>query len=138
MRRFEIGPLIVVLGSLLLLVSLFLYWYGDETAWSAFEVADVLLAGLAIAALLAALGEIAEHIPVLDRRWLPGLVLAAALLVIAELLSPPPVVGGADPQEGAWLAFGAVLAMLVGAVLSVARVSFSLAIEGRAPRQRVA
>ena len=138
MRRFDIGPLVVALGSLVLLVSLFLYWYADETAWDVFEVADVLLAGLAVAALLAALGEIAEEIGVLDRRWLPGLVLAATLLVIAELLSPPPVVGGADPQEGAWLAFAAALVMLLGTVLSLGRVSFSFAIEGREPRHRVA
>ena|SRR5215217_5971378 len=138
MRRFEIGPLIVAVGGLVLLVSLFLDWFAGETAWGVFEVADVLLAGLALAAVVTAAGQIADDAALLDRRWLPGLVLAAALLVIAELLSPPPVVGGADPQEGAWLAFAAVLAMLVGTVLTLGRVSFSFAIEGRAPRQRVA
>ena len=135
MRRFEIGPLIVAVGSLVLLVSLFMDWYAGESAWGAFEVADVLLAGLAIAALVAALGQIAEEIAVLDRGWLLPVVLAAALLVIAELLSPPPVVGGADPQEGAWLAFAAALVMLLGTVLSLGRVSFSFAIEGREPRR---
>jgi len=135
MRRFEIGPLIVAVGSLVLLVSLFMDWYAGESAWGVFEVADVLLAALAIAALVAALGQIAEEIAVLDRGWLPPVVLAAALLVIAELLSPPPVVGGADPQEGAWLAFGAALVMLLGTVLSLGRVSFSFAIEGREPRR---
>jgi hypothetical protein len=135
MRRFEIGPLIVAVGSLVLLVSLFMDWYAGETAWGAFEVADVLLAALAVAALLASLGMIAEEIEVLDGRWLPAAVLAAALLVIAEILSPPPVVGGADPQEGAWVAFAATLVMLVGTVLSLGRVSFSFAIEGREPRR---
>jgi hypothetical protein len=135
MRRFEIGPLIVAVGSLVLLVSLFMDWYAGETAWGAFEVADVLLAALAVAALLASLGMIAEEIQVLDGRWLPAAVLAAAVLVIAEILSPPPVVGGADPQEGAWVAFAAALVMLVGTVLSLGRVSFSFAIEGREPRR---
>jgi len=135
MRRFEIGPLIVAVGSLVLLVSLFMDWYAGETAWGAFEVADVLLAALAVAALLASLGMIAEEIGVLDGRWLPAAVVAAALLVIAEILSPPPVVGRADPQEGAWVAFAAVLVMLVGTVLSLGRVSFSFAIEGREPRR---
>ena len=60
MRRFDIGPLIVAVGSLVLLVSLFLDWYGGETAWGAFEVADVLIAALAIAALVASIGMIAE------------------------------------------------------------------------------
>ena len=137
MRRFDIGPLIVAVGSLVLLVSLFMDWYGGETAWGTFEVADVLLAALAIAALLAALGQIAEEIAVVDRRWLPAIVLAAAVLVVAEILSPPPVVGGADPQEGAWIAFAAALVMVLGTVLSLGRVSFSFAVEGREPRQRV-
>ena len=137
MRRFDIGPLIVAVGSLVLLVSLFMDWYAGETAWGAFEVADVLLAALAVAALLASLGMIAEEIGVLDGRWLPALVVSATVLVIAEILSPPPVVGGADPQEGAWVAFAAALVMLLGTVLSLGRVSFSFAIEGREPRQRV-
>jgi hypothetical protein len=138
MRRFDIGPLIVAVGSLVLLVSLFMDWYAGESAWGAFEVADVLLAALAVAALLAALGLIAEEIGVLDGRWLPGIALSATLLVVAEILSPPPVVGGADPQEGAWIAFASALVMLVGTVLSLGRVSFSFAIEGREPRRRVA
>jgi hypothetical protein len=138
MRRFDIGPLIVAVGSLVLLVSLFMDWYAGETAWGAFEVADVLLAALGIAALFVALGQIAEEIAVIDRGWLPAVVLAATLLVVAEILSPPPAVGGADPQEGAWIAFASALVMLVGTVLSLGRVSFSFAIEGREPRQRVA
>src|SRR5215208_3201388 len=137
MRRFDIGPVIVALGSLVLLVSLFMDWYGDQTAWGAFEVADVLLAALAIGALVTAAGLVAADVAYLDRRWLPALAIAAAVLVIAELLSPPPSVGGADPQPGAWLAFAAVLVMLAGTVLSIGRVSFSFAIEGREPRHRV-
>ena len=65
-------------------------------------------------------------------------MLALTVLVIAEILSPPPAVGGADPQTGAWIAFASVLVMLAGTVLSLGRVSFSFAIEGREPRHRVA
>ena len=46
-RRFEVGPLLVALGAAILLVSLFLEWYGTLTAWEAFEVVEVLLAVLA-------------------------------------------------------------------------------------------
>jgi hypothetical protein len=138
MRRIDIGPLIIAVGSLVLLVSLFLDWYGDQKAWEAFEVTDVLIAALAVAALVAAVGLIAAEVSYVDRRWLPGLVLALTVLVVAEILSPPPTVGGADPQTGAWLAFASVLAMLIGTVLSMGRVSFSFAIEGREPRHRVA
>src|SRR4051794_13614951 len=138
MRRFDIGPLIVALAALVLLVSLFLDWYGDQSAWDAFELADVVLAGLALAALVTAAGLVADTLAFVDRRWLPALAGAAALIVIAQLLSPPPTVGGADPQEGAWLAFAAALVMVAGTVVTMARVSFSVAIEGREPRRRVA
>ena len=137
MRRFEIGPLIVAVGSLVLLVSLFLDWYGNDSAWGVFEVTDVLLAALALTALAAALGLIAPELAWLDRRWLLISVFAATILVVAEILSPPPSVGGADPQTGAWIGFAASLVMVAGAVLSLGRVSFSVAIEGREPRQRV-
>ena len=47
-RRLEAGPLLVTLGALLLLVSLFLAWFtGEITAWQAFEVWDLVLFVLA-------------------------------------------------------------------------------------------
>ena len=137
MRRFEIGPLIVAIGSLLLLVSLFLEWYGDFTAWQVFELTDVLLAVFSLAALVAAVGLIAPEIAYLDRRVLLGAVGAVVILVVAQILSPPPGAADLDPDTGAWIAFGAAMVMLAGAVLSFGRVSFSVAIEGREPRQRV-
>jgi hypothetical protein len=138
MKRIEIGPLLVALAALMLLVSLFLEWFGDQTAWDAFELADLLLAALAVAALVASAGLLIPSIDYLDRRWIPVVAIAAALVIAALLLSPPAQVGDADPRTGAWLAFGATMLMLVGALLSVGRVSFSVAVEGRDPRRRVA
>jgi hypothetical protein len=66
------------------------------------------------------------------------LVVAIAVLVAASIINPPPAAAGADADIGAWIAFGAAMAMLVGAILSLGRVSFSVALEGREPRQRVA
>jgi hypothetical protein len=138
-RRFELGPIIVAAASLLLLVSLFLDWYGPGvSAWDAFEIVDVLLAALAIAAIVAAIGALAPEAGYLDRRWLPALVAAVAVLVAASIINPPPAAAGANADLGAWIAFGAAMAMLIGAVLSIGRVSFSVALEGREPRQRVA
>ena len=57
-RRFEVGPILVALGAIVLLVSLFLDWYGSLTAWDAFEVVEVLLAALAVTALVIALGQL--------------------------------------------------------------------------------
>ena len=50
-RRFDIGPVLVAVGALILLVGLFLDWYGGLNAWNSFELADVLLAVLAVAGL---------------------------------------------------------------------------------------
>jgi hypothetical protein len=138
-RRFELGPIIVAVGGILLLVSLFLDWYGSGlSAWDVFEIVDLLLAALAVAALVAAVGTLAEDGGFIDRRWLPALVAAILVLVAVSIINPPPAAAGRDADTGAWIAFGAAVAMLVGAVLSMGRVSFSVAVEGREPRQRVA
>ena len=137
-RRFDIGPLLVALGAAALLVSLFLDWYGNRTAWEAFELSDLLLAALALAALVTAVGMLVPEAPLPSRRWLAPLAVAAAVVVIAQILSPPPQVGSANPEQGAWLGFGGAMAMLAGTVLSLARVSFSVSFEGRDTRRRVA
>jgi hypothetical protein len=137
-RRFEVGPILVALGAIVLLVSLFLDWYGPLNAWEAFEVVEVLLTGLAIGALVVAVGQLAPEIEVGSRRWLTPLVAAAALLVAVELVDPPPAAGAEELEQGAWLAFAGALIMLAGAVLTVGRISFAIAVEGREVRERVA
>jgi hypothetical protein len=137
-RRFEVGPVLVVLGAIALLVSLFMDWYGPLTAWEAFEVVEVLLTVLAVAGLIVAAGMLAPELEVLERRWLPPIMFAVALLVGAELINPPPAAGDDTLEDGAWLAFGAALVMLAGTVLSFGRVSVAVAVEGRELRQRVA
>jgi hypothetical protein len=136
-RRFEVGPLLVALGAAILLVSLFLEWYGTLTAWEAFEVVDVLLAVLAVAALTIAAGLLLPDLGYLERRWLPPVVAAAAILVIAQVIDPPPTAAGEDLEAGAWFAFGAVFLMSAGALLTVGRISFALSVEDRDVRERV-
>ena len=137
-RRFEVGPILVALGAIVLLVSLFLDWYGPLSAWEAFEVVEVLLAGLAVAALIVAAGQLVPDLEWGERRWLPAIVLAVAVLVAAELVDPPPAAGAEQLEQGAWLAFAAALVMLAGAVLTVGRISFAVSVEGRELRERVA
>jgi hypothetical protein len=137
-RRFEVGPILVALGAIVLLVSLFMDWYGPLTAWEAFEVVEVLLAVLALAALATAAGLLMPEIEYVERRWLPVIVFGIAVLVAAELVDPPPAAGDDTLEEGAWLALGAALVMLSGAVLTFASVSLAIAVQGRDDRQRVA
>jgi hypothetical protein len=135
-RRFELGPILVAAAALLLLVSLFLDWYGGLTAWDVFEIVDILLAALALAAVASALSAVFPELPA-DRRWLPWLVGAAVVVVAVSIINKPPAATGRDVDTGAWVAFGATLAMVLGAILSLSRVSFSVAVEGRELRQRV-
>jgi hypothetical protein len=137
-RRFEMGPLLVALGALLLLVSLFLEWYGPLSAWEAFEVVDVMLAALALLSLVGAVGALVPDVSYVERRWLPGIVLAVVVLVVAEIIDPPPAAADFAADTGAWIALAAALVMLVGAVLTLGRVSVSVSVEEREFRQRVA
>ena len=139
-RRLESGPLLVTVGALLLLVSLFLTWYSGQfelTAWNAFEVWDLVLAALALAAIAASVGLLVPEAAVVDRRWLPATVGAALVVVVVEILDPPPASLGGDPSTGAWLALGAVVVMAAGAVLTFSRVRLAFTVEGRDPRQHV-
>ena len=135
-RRIEAGPVLVAMGALLLLVSVFLDWYQPNvTAWQAFEVLDLAMVVLALAALVAAVGTMVPAVAVIERRALPPIVAALLVIVASQILDPPPTVTG-DPDTGAWLALGAVLGMAVGALLTLGRVSFALEVEGRGDTRR--
>jgi hypothetical protein len=136
-RRFEMGPLLVAVGAALLIVSLFLDWYGHLSAWDAFEVVDVLLAALGVLGLFGALGSLAPELAYVERRWVPAIVLATAVLIGAEIVDPPPAAATLHATTGAWIGFGAAIVMLLGAVLSLGRVSVSVSVSERRP-QRVA
>jgi hypothetical protein len=136
-RRIEAGPVLVALGALVLLVSIFLDWYRPGvTAWEAFEIIDLLLAALALAALVAAAGAIRPEATVVERHWLPAIAAAVTILVASQLINPPPGIDG-DPDTGAWLALGAALLICLGTLLTLGRVSFALTVEGRDTRRRV-
>jgi hypothetical protein len=150
-RRFDIGPFVLALAALVLLVSLFLPWvdYGraiegiangaganDANAWQLFEITDLLLAALAIAAVVAAVGLIVPTVDLIDRRWVPWIVGAALVIVVNQIIALDSTVG--DRGTGAWLAFGATVVMALGALLSLTKVHFAVAVEGRDRRRRVA
>ena len=136
-RRIEAGPVLVGLGAVVLLVSIFLDWYEPNvTAWEAFEVLDLALAVLALAAIVAAAGALSPDLTVIERRQLPLIVAAMVVIVASQILDPPPTVNG-DPKTGAWLALGAAVVVAAGTLLTLGRVSFALTVEGRDTRRRV-
>ena len=134
-RTIEAGMLLIGLGAILLLVSLFLEWYqpGAE-AWDVFEVWDLVLALLAIGALVAVAGRLGFG-PPRPASWLIVPAAAALIIVVYALVDPPPIINGSpdgDPSTGLWLALAGSILMAAGAVLSVARIS--VAINAAGPR----
>ena len=100
-RRIEAGPVLVGIGALLMLVSVFLDWYQPNvTAWEAFEILDLLLTVLAVAALVGAAGTMRPEATIIDRRWLPAIVAALAIIVASQILNAPPTVTSLSVSTG--------------------------------------
>jgi hypothetical protein len=141
-QRFDAGTALVAVGAVVLLVSLFLDWYGPPggsggvSAWTSFEVLDLLLAALALAA-IAAMVVAGDAGPLLLRA-LPWICTTALVIVASQLIDPPPAAVDAERETGAWLALGATLVMGAGALLSAARISVVVDVQGRERRRRMA
>ena len=135
-ERFDAGTGLVAIGAVLLLVSLFIDWYrpgGD--AWAVFEAVDLILAGAAIAALLAMAprlgnGGLGRAIPIVST--------AAFVVVAVQLIDPPSVVSDSDLRTGAWLALAATAIMAAGSLLGAASISITVDVRGRERRRRAA
>jgi len=137
-RRVEAGPVLVTLGALLLLASLFLDWYEPGiSAWEAFEVWDIVLLVLAAVCVVAGIGLAIPDLDVVDRRWLPWTAGAVTLIAVSQILNPPPAAAGQDPELGGILALVAALVMIAGGLLTFSRVGVSFTMEPRDPRRRV-
>ncbi len=147
--RIDARPILVLIGSVLLLISLSLDWYVTPgtppnadipigNAWGVFETLDIVLAAIAAAALYVAYEQLTGR----DRfaAWLLPLSALALLIVGSQIIDPPPNVESAivpagtvtpDPTTGAWLALAGTAGLFVAGVLS--RASISLALTTDAP-----
>jgi hypothetical protein len=130
-ERINAGQILVVVGAVALFVSLFLNWYegpfageGALSAWTAFELLDIVLAGLALVAIAAAVPILREGpATLISSRWLPWLGLAAFVLVAVTLLNDPPGARDRGLELGAWIGLAGAALLAVGGLLSFARVS---------------
>ncbi|MFL5885916.1 MAG: hypothetical protein ACJ77M_12675 [Thermoleophilaceae bacterium] len=132
------GPVLAIAGGLLLLVSLFFDWYEPGiSAWTAFEVIDLLLA-------LSALGAIVFAVELMRPDLLPLVRVPAAeralvtagtvtlVLVVSQLLNHPPAAQGAGVKLGAWLGLGGSALMFAGGIATIALVSLRVTVDRRA------
>jgi hypothetical protein len=124
-----VGPLVASIGAVLLIVSLFLDWYDQITGFTVFEVLDLVLVSLAlltIASLLSGLGVIRWS---LSAEATLGVAVLALVIVASQIVNHPPAAAGAagpSKDTGIWLALGATLLMVAGAVLGYARISVAV------------
>jgi hypothetical protein len=134
-ERVNGGQLLVVVGAAALIVSLFLDWFQPGvTAWTVFEIVDLLLAALGVTALVIAIGGAIYPEGSLAARaasWLPTIGIAALALVLAALINHPPAAIHRSAETGAWVALGAAAALTAGGILSAARVSLVITLRPR-------
>ncbi len=134
MRRFE--P-VAGLGGLLLLISLFLPWYGpgNVSGWQALTVIDILLALLALLAIAVPAVSVATRGPA---KAVGTEVLASAfgwlavLLVAIRLVFPP---DDLSLRYGVWLALVGALIAWIGSWMSLRDESTPGAVAPDVPRR---
>jgi len=136
-RKIDAATLLVTVAAVVLVVSLFLDWFGLDgssaaaNAWEVFEVLDLVLLAAAVAAVAAAFGR-------LDSRVLLGAALVALVVVVSQLIEPPPAGQDAEREVGVWLALAASAGLLAGAALLAAQIAVTVDVRGRERRRRVA
>jgi hypothetical protein len=94
-------------------------------------VLDLVLLGAAVAAVAAAFGR-------LDSRVLLGAALVAVVVVVSQLIDPPPAGQELEREVGVWLALVAAAGLLAGAALVAAQIAVTVDVRGRERRRRVA
>ena len=122
LRRLRVGEWIVGASGVLLLVALFLPWYGDpsSTAWESFSVLDLILALLALIAISVPIVTAVHRVPALPLALESLTALFALLAVILVLIRVLNLPGDADGREiGVWLGLLATLGITAGALIGM-------------------
>lgn len=118
LRRVRVWEWLTGLTGLVLLVSLFLPWYGlggnSADAWNALTVIDVILALVALAAVGVPIVAATQRTPAMLHAYtqlLAPLALVAAILAVLRLVDLP---GSVDSREaGVWIGAVTAIALLV-------------------------
>jgi hypothetical protein len=119
LRRLRSGEWLAGISGLVLLVALFLPWYGDEagsrTGWQSLGALDVVLALVALAALAIPVVTAVERVPAvpLAHQSLTTLVgLLAVVLVLIRVLNMPD--WASEREWGLWVGLAGTLGVVVG------------------------
>jgi hypothetical protein len=117
--RLRSGELLAGTGGALLVVALFLPWFGDADAWQAFDVLDLvlLLAGLTgVAVAVIAAANAKSDAPIASAALIVPVGLLATLLVLYRVLDP---VGDSSRRIGLYLGLAGGAAIAYGCWRSI-------------------
>jgi heme A synthase len=124
LRRLRAGEWLAGVSGLVLLVALFLPWYGDDagsrTGWESLGALDVVLAVVALSALAIPVVTALERVPAvpLAHQSLTTLVgLLAVVLVLIRVLNMPD--WAAEREWGLWVALAATLGIASGGLVAM-------------------
>jgi hypothetical protein len=138
LRRLRAGEWLALAGGVLLIVSLFMPWYGDESGFAVMTVIDILLALIAAVAIALAVLQATQTSPTLPVGFGVLTVVTGAigtLLTLFRLIDSP---SAGDVSWGAWLGLVAVVALTVGGWRSIANEHVSHLPPGPEPELRPA
>ena len=122
LRRLRAGEWVAAASGVALLVSLFLPWYGPEsaTAWESLSAIDVLLAFVAATGVLLAIVTATQRVAAIPIALsaLVGLAsIAGVLLVLFRMLDVPDGASGRD--WALWLGLAGAAGIGVGAMMAM-------------------
>jgi len=120
LRRLRVGEWVTTASGVALLISLFLPWYRDTSAFEALAVIDVLLALIALGAILLGVVTALQQVPAVSIALgaLVGLAgILAVLLVLLRVVDLPDAVAGRE--AGLWLALAAAAGIVGGAATAI-------------------
>jgi hypothetical protein len=135
--RLDLAGGLAVIGAIALLAGLWLDWYEPGiSAWTAFEIVDLLLAAIAVSVVFVALARSPRR-PRVEAvaGWLPIAALAALVLVVAALVNPPPAAIDRPLEIGAWVSLGGAILLVVAAILSTTELSVVVTMRPRTSRR---
>ena len=133
LRRLRAGEWVAAASGVALLVSLFLPWYGPDsaTAWESLSAIDVLLAFVAATGVLLAIVTAAQRVAAIPIALSALVALAAIVGVLLVLFRMLDVPDGASGREGAlWLGLAGAAGIAVGAVMAMRE---EVRVDGRQP-----
>src|SRR5687768_11410108 len=124
LRRLRAGEWIAALSGAVLLVSLFLPWYGagaeDASGWEALAVLDValaLVAGFGVGLLVITASQRVPAVPIALSAMVTLVGLVGLVLVLIRLADLP---GGFDGRElGVWLGLLGAIGIVAGGAVAM-------------------